>query len=136
MASKFIPNRSVTRKVEAELTRRLNASAQIVRNAVIESLNRTQPLDTRVSSAGRVSIIGRDPSKPGQPPKRVSDTLYKSIVAGVRTKGGELQGVIGSTDEKAAWLEFGTLRLAARPFLRPALKKSAARVKRIMNRGK
>ncbi len=55
-------------------------------------------------------------SDPGDPPHRRSGQLASSIVYSLT--GTTLR--IGSTDPKAQYLEYGTERMAARPFLRPA----------------
>lgn len=131
-------------QIEAELRRRLNAAAQVVRNEVVLSLNRTQPKRTVIGRTGKVRVVGLAPSRVGEPPKKLTGKLQHSIIAGVRDTATGMEAVVGSTDEKAARLEFGfqgrdaagrNVSQGARPYLRPALKKARDRVLRIMRGG-
>lgn len=74
-------------------------------------------------SRGSVSGAGHVPSKPGEPPMRDSGTLQ----AGLKVqRTGLLTAEVRSEAEYAAALEFGSSRVAARPYLRPARDKEAA----------
>ncbi|NIU01086.1 MAG: hypothetical protein GWN01_09225 [Nitrosopumilaceae archaeon] len=101
------------------------------RDQVKLKLNRGQP--TKTFDSGR--IIGLDPSKPGEPPKKVTGQLQRSIIQRVVVKSKNVFGLIGSTVDKAKFLEFGTTRMAARPFLRPTLQEERPKLRRILARG-
>ena len=64
-------------------------------------------------------------SAPGQPPARATGDLARSWQVGVKKRGSvERHGnvyrlVVGSNKPYAKWLEFGTSRMAARPYVRP-----------------
>ncbi len=60
----------------------------------------------------------RQPSPPGKPPHRVTGTLVSSV--GHEFEDGGLVGIVGTGLKYAKWLEFGTRKMAARPWLRPA----------------
>lgn len=66
------------------------------------------------------------PSQPGQPPKGDTGKLELSIEVQLR-KSEKTVNVMASAPYSAA-LEFGTSRIAARPFLRPALQKHRSRL--------
>src|SRR5688572_13920218 len=79
-------------------------------------------------------------SKPGEPPRKQSGRLYGSIHTRVVRMKNEIQGYIYSDDEKARRLELGFVGKDAlgrvydqkpRPFMRPALAKAAAKIKKI-----
>lgn len=72
---------------------------------------------------GAVSGAGHVPSAPGQPPNEDSGFL-RSKISVART--GLLSAEIRSEAEYAAALEFGSSKVAARPYLRPARDKEAA----------
>lgn len=74
---------------------------------------------------GSISGKSHVPSRPGEPPNADTRQLDKSIVA-VRT--GELQAEVRVNAPYAAALEYGTSRMAARPFLQPAVDKTRAEV--------
>lgn len=65
------------------------------------------------------------PSAPGEPPNNFTGGLAKGIVTIKRVE--DVPGGIGvrvaSTAEYAAYLEYGTSKMAARPYMRPAADK-------------
>jgi hypothetical protein len=63
-------------------------------------------------------------SAPGQPPAVRTGTLRRSWQYGRTFAGSDFAiGRVGSNLKYAPWLEFGTARMAARPYLRPATRK-------------
>lgn len=58
------------------------------------------------------------PSKPGEAPRYRSRELLGSIMA---EKLGDAHWQVGSPFKYALWLEFGTVNMEERPFLRPIL---------------
>ena len=89
-------------------------------------IGRTQP--TRVSGGGR--LYGLSPSKPGEPPKRVSGTLYNSITFTTSTTRMSAIGAWGApaSVDYAIDLEVGTDTMEARPYLRPVLHENRRRI--------
>lgn len=64
-------------------------------------------------------------SAPGDPPATDLGMLAASINWALGEDAKGLFAVVGSGLTKARWLELGTRYMAARPFLRPALRKAA-----------
>lgn len=60
----------------------------------------------------------RQPSIPGKPPHRQTGQLVSSV--GHEFEQGGLVGIVGTNVKHGFWLEFGTTKMAARPWLRPA----------------
>lgn len=60
-------------------------------------------------------------SAPGQPPHKQTAALQSSIRVEMV---GVLTALVGPSVRYGRWLEFGTKRMAARPFMRPALAKT------------
>ena len=58
------------------------------------------------------------PSRPGTPPADPSGALTRSLFAEIEADGALR---VGSDHPAAAWLEYGTRKMSARPFLEPAL---------------
>lgn len=69
-------------------------------------------------------------SAPGQPPAVDTGRLRASITHEVRKEGDQIVGLVGTNVEYAPHLEFGTNKMAARPFLRPALFNNVPEIKR------
>lgn len=73
-----------------------------------------------IDERGAVASEGvREPSMPGRPPHKVSGELLDSVDHDFRDEG--LTGVVGTDNPVGRWLEFGTSKMKARPWLRPAL---------------
>lgn len=63
-------------------------------------------------------------SAPGEAPATDTGTLVSRLSHQISSGG--LEAVVGSDVDYGSYLEFGTRGMAARPFLRPALKNNAA----------
>lgn len=67
------------------------------------------------------------PSMPGNPPAVDTGNLRNSIRYEVHDEGKEVYGIVGSTQKDpdyAVYTEYGTTKMAPRPWLRPAMKKN------------
>ena len=82
------------------------------------------------------SLTGKSPSSPGEPPGKITGTLGRSITHEVEKKPGRIVGRVGTNITYAVPLEFGTSKMAARPFIRPGLERNKERVGRIIASGK
>lgn len=75
---------------------------------------------------------GRNPSRPGEPPKKVSGRLFLSIFSSVKRTGNQVFGFVGSSAKHARHLELGTSQMEPRPFFRPTLQKNRDRIARML----
>lgn len=66
----------------------------------------------------KVSLRGPSPSSPGEPPGLDTGNLLGSVLVDEVTP---MQAILGVHADYGEHLEFGTSRMEARPFLRPAL---------------
>ena len=129
MAKVVWKSRKVVKNTTINFVKNMGQAVQFMRSKVILSINRTQPLK-RYPSGRRV---GLSPSRPGEPPKRVHGDLLRSITTEVNVEGTKVIGRYGSTQgEKAKALEFGTSKMAARPFLRPPLYRFRNEIKKVL----
>lgn len=80
----------------------------------------------RSISAGSVSGAGHVASAPGEPPNRDTGTLQANLEA---LSTGALKAEVRSSARYARALEFGTSRMAARPYMRPARDKMLPEVR-------
>lgn len=101
------------------------AGAQFVSSALFELGNRVQ-VDAQTSiTEGAVSGAGHVPSKPGEPPNNDTGVLASNIET---IQAEPLKVLVSSNAPYAAPLEFGTSKMAARPYMRPALQKNRDRI--------
>ncbi|BDP42923.1 hypothetical protein DAETH_28920 [Deinococcus aetherius] len=106
--------------------------AQRLRNEVVEQLSqegkgRTYEFereflkgDGTTAKVGQRRGVPHTASAPGDPPAVDTGRLRQSIVA-LKIAPGRWR--VGTNVEYAFWLEFGTRRIAPRPFMRPAAEK-------------
>jgi len=121
------------RKTLEEVKKNMLVATVFVRDRVKEKLNRGQP--TRITPGG--TIIGLDPSLPGEPPKKITSQLQNSIRQRVVSTVNSVIGLIGTDLKKGAALEFGNRSgtLKPRPYLRPTLMEQRRKILRILAKG-
>jgi HK97 gp10 family phage protein len=87
-----------------------------------------------VEREAKTSMSPNGPSAPGEPPAVDTGRLRASITH--RLEGGgydsKTRGYVGTNVEYGPYLEFGTSRMAARPWLTPALEKHKEEIKRLI----
>lgn len=100
--------------------RRMAASRSLTDKALYAA-GQAIEIEAEISiTAGSVSGAGHIPSKPGEPPNadtRLLDTSIHTVVVGPGRVNVE------SNAPYSAALEFGTSKMAERPFMRPAVAK-------------
>ena len=126
--------RAVYAKVVAEVERRMHVACIFVVGETKRALNRSQPVVRRGKR-----LIGLDPSKPGEPPKKVTGRLQMSIVYKVVRTSKSIVGYVGSDVVYARALEFGhTYKyfvLLPRPYVRPAIANHGNQIAAILRTG-
>ena len=78
-------------------------------------------VETRV----KIALSGPSPSAPGEPPGLDTGFLRNSVQVDSVTP---TEAIIAPHTDYAEFLEFGTSRMAARPFMRPALDENEAEI--------
>ena len=110
------------------------SGAEVVRAAgaaVYESADAIRAEAFRSISAGSVSGAGHVPSAPGEPPNRDTGNLQANLK---NVETGPLTAEVRSEAPYASALEFGTSKMAARPYIRPARDKELAPSQRRLER--
>lgn len=82
-----------------------------------------------VAGSGRVNGKKAGPrraSAPGEPPRKQTGQGRASVA--VEVDSTTMEGRVGPTAKYMAWLELGTKRVAPRPWLRPAVAASQAKI--------
>lgn len=114
-----------------------------------EAQKRLVAIGLQLESDIKRSISGAGPSAPGSPPGVDTGRLRSSISTNWSDSGiGRREGsdgvgqpeknenrftvVVGSNVQYAPWLEWGTIRMPARPFIRPAFDRMKNRIARML----
>ena len=110
-------------KFNDELTKAMHAITLDATNEMLDLVTKYQTKE-------------QGPSAPGQPPHQFSSRLADSLpeARDVDSSPTRIVGIIGSTATYAAFLEFGTRYMAARPFIRPAFKQTQKKITNILRR--
>jgi len=81
-------------------------------------------------------LSGKSPSSPGEPPGVVTGELRRSMTYEIEKTSQGITGRVGTNKEYAIPLEFGTSRMAARPFVRSNFEKNKKEIAKILTSGK
>lgn len=123
----WTPERIIKRALDAE-EKRMQVACVFVVGQVKRSINRGNP-------------TGKNPSKPGEPPKKVSTRLFGSITHRILRGPYTVIGIIGTNIPYGRRLEYGftgrdrlgrVFDMKPRPFLRPAVANNLIQIKQIL----
>lgn len=106
------------------------ASAEVVRVAgavVYEGADMIRAEAFRLVSAGSVSGKGHVASRPGEPPNRDTGVLQANFET---QQTGATSAEFRSKAPYAGALEFGTSRMASRPYVRPARDSQSPKIRK------
>lgn len=125
------------KRVEAAAETGLDAATQYLSTKMVESM----PAAPIPVGQGGWKKTSRFHSAPGQPPFRQTGQLSRSVSNGrvgtLRWAAGTIRGQAQTKDGQHNYgylLEFGTSKMAARPWLRPALYNNTTGIEREFNR--
>jgi HK97 gp10 family phage protein len=102
-------------------------AALMVEGRILESIQR-DPKTGRVYGKHRASA-------PGEPPATDKGQLVRSITMSVEDRDGEVVGLIKASAPYAAHLEFGTSKMAARPYMQPGLESQRRKIQDMFKKG-
>jgi HK97 gp10 family phage protein len=128
-------------QIRSELVKRVQAASLTVWNHAKELVNTDGTEKSKNASkrdgkgrflkgSGRL-VYGANPSAPGEPPHKQTGRLLGSVAWEVDKNS--LVGRVGTNLDYGRFLELGTQKMAARPWLRRALREMTARVKAILS---
>lgn len=128
------------KRVRAEMNRRLAASSMIVENHAKELLSvegtgggaRRDAQGRYIKGSSGPRRYGSNPSKPGEPPRKQYGHLRRSVTYALDRLG--MVSRVGTNLKYGRWLELGTSKMAARPWLRRALLEKRAQVAALLTK--
>lgn len=118
--SKVAPN------INGELEKTIALCCDKVRSDIQDSMAHTAR-DTTKSYYTNNKTKAHHPSLPNNPPAPDTGNLRNSIRWELHNEGKEVYGIVGSTQKDpdyAVYTEYGTTKMAPRPWLRPAMEKN------------
>lgn len=122
---------AIAEAANAAIENAMRGAVQIVVNDAKRSVARG-PKTGRVYRRGNIT---HQASAPGEPPATDTGVLVNSIVGDVtRAQNNQVQGYVRAGAGYAGYLEFGTRRMAARPFLFPAIERNRVAIQQFLQR--
>lgn len=122
-------------EVTAEILRtakeRMEEAVMVVRNQTLETLSGKRSGRVYRLPYGRGTYTA---SAPGEPPATRFGELKKSIQTTVEGEEKQIIGAVGTDKKTGPMLEFGTRKMAARPWLRISFEKMIDKVKEIFSK--
>ena len=118
---------SVIKDYEGSLKALVGRAGNLVRNTAVTSINQ--------GAASGVTYEKYNPrrthtaSAAGQPPATDTGFLVNNIVLDIDSNG--LGANVESRADYSSFLEFGTSKMAARPFMQPALEENRPKINRL-----
>ena len=124
-----IHTKEVVKAIDDAAIKRLHAAANLVRNTTLETLS-----GTRTGKEYYVPGIRKryTASAPGEPPAVATGELRQSVKIEVGEENKRHVAIIGTDEKHGKPLEFGTIHMAARPWLRPSFEKVHDKIKAIL----
>ena len=132
--SDFLKERAST--ITANMEGAIKRCGEKIRSDIQYDMAHT-PLDMSKSYYTENKTKAHHPSLPGNPPAVDSGNLRESIRYEVYRNGQEVYGIVGSTQKDAdyaVYTEYGTSKMAPRPWLRPAMRKNSEFIKRTISK--
>lgn len=123
--------KEVTNAIEDAASKKMAEATQAVRTQVLETLSGSRSGRTYYVPGTRRTYTA---SAPGQPPATATAELRQSIKVAVESDGKKVTGAVGTDKIQGLMTEFGTVRMAARPWLRISFEKVMPKVKSILGR--
>lgn len=124
----------VAPQIEDNMNKSIKLCCEKVRSDIQESMAKTER-DMSKTYFTNNKTKAHHPSLPGNPPAVDSGNLRNSIRYEVHSEGSEIYGVVGSTQKDpdyAVFTEYGTNKMAPRPWLRPAMQKNNEWIRKSM----
>lgn len=113
---------SIKEKIEGTI----KLCCEKVRSDIQESMAKT-PRDTTKTYYTNNKTKAHYPSLPGNPPAPDTSNLRNSIRYEVNNENNIIYGIVGTTQKNpdyGVFTEYGTSKMAPRPWLRPAMKRN------------
>lgn len=122
--------------INDNLEKAIKLCGEKVRSDIQYNMSHT-PLDMSRSYYTNNKTKAHHPSLPENPPAPDTGNLRESIRYEVHKEGGEVYGIVGSTQKEpnyAVYTEYGTTKMWPRPWLRPAMRSNSDFIKQTISK--
>lgn len=119
----------ISTEAEQQVGNALNDGAMLIRNTAVQNIQQ----GTHSGETYKRGNIEHQASAPGEYPATDTGMLVSSIHIEVGKEGKDVVAQVGSPLDYATYLEFGTTKMAARPFLQPSFELNKAKIKDLVN---
>jgi len=121
----------VVKAIEDAQSRLMLEAVNEVRNVTLDTLSGSRSGRTyKVPGTGRTYTA----SAPGEPPAQATAELRQNIKTSVGSEGKTVVGMVGTDKIQGKMTEFGTVNMAARPWLRISFEKAMPKIRGIFGK--
>lgn len=121
--------RALEKQYERNIKQLIGRAGNLVRNTAVQSIN--QGAKSGVTYELYKPRRTHTASSAGQPPATDTGFLVNNIVITMDTADKGLSVNVESRADYSSFLEFGTSKMSARPFMQPALEENRAKINRL-----
>lgn len=115
-------------QIQASAVQFIHAACYVVENHAKRLLS----VSGTGGGQGKKRRYGSNPSRPGEPPRKQRGTLRSSVAHVVKSE--EMKGYVGTRYKYGLYLELGTSKIAARPWLRRAIAEKQPQLQALLKR--
>ncbi len=123
--------KEVVKSIEDAAVQKMSEAVQVVRTQVLETLSGSRSGRTYYVPGTKRTYTA---SAPGEAPASATAELRQSIKTAVESKGKTVVGAAGTDTIQGLMTEFGTVKMAARPWLRISFEKAMPKLKDIFGK--
>ncbi len=117
------------KKLQGSYLEKMQKATQAVRTETLKTFQGNRSgREYRVPGTKKTYIA----SSPGEAPASATGTLRQHIKTEITVEGRAIVGGVGTDVKYGPWLEFGTVNILPRPWLRPSFERAEEEVKKIL----
>jgi len=135
----IIQDRKAMKLAGNRVARGIKRASLYIEGEVKDSLAIGQEIEWRTSKKGTRYPVGKDPSKPPDPPHTLTGRLKQSITNVVQIGHRSISGYVGTNVKYARRLELGYhakgISQEPRPYLRKAIWENTAKIVKLIAKG-
>ncbi len=129
-------------KLESNISEVMAKMTDVARSRMTEAVNEVRNITLQTLTGIRHGRIYTIPgthktytaSAPGESPAQRLGELRQSVSQLVKGSGANLMGQVGTDKAYGPMLEYGTIKMAPRPWLRPSFEKAEGAIRAIFER--
>ena len=114
---------------DEEMKKTIQVATLMVHGTAVKSIQKSSPGESQIRYKPRRGVVA---AKPGKAPNTDTGRLVQSIA--FEFEDGGMKGLVGTNLRYGKHLEFGTNKMAARPWLKPAVRANRKKIEKLFEK--